>query len=346
MTESEAGRERAEQVPRAEQAGQVPQAKPVEPEMRAERREGNGYHEPVLSREVLEFLAPQGERLFMDGTVGGGGHTRQIVDSCLACRVIAVDRDPQALDHARSVLDDVRDRVRFVRSRFDDALSDIEIRDRGLDGALLDLGVSSHQLDVDGRGFTFRRGVALDMRMDTDEEHDAARFLAESTEERLTSVFRDYGEEPRARRLAREIVKRRTTERFETSDQLVAALSVALGRGPSAKEKARVFQAVRIAVNEEIQSLELGLPAIREALNDGGVLVVIAYHSLEDRVVKNAFREWSKSCICPPELPVCRCRGHALGKTLTRKPIRPDESETEKNPRARSARLRAWRRAA
>jgi 16S rRNA (cytosine1402-N4)-methyltransferase len=313
---------------------------------RAERREGTGYHEPVLSHEVLEFLAPEGERLYLDGTVGGGGHTRAILTECEECRVLAVDRDPAALEEARAALADLRGRVRFLHARFDAATDDPEVRDRGLDGALLDLGVSSHQLDADERGFAFRRGVALDMRMDSSGGGDAARLLAEASEERLAQIFRDFGEEPKARRLAREIVKRRATVPLTTSDELVAALSVTLGRSPSAQDKARIFQAVRIAVNEEMEALERALPAIREALHDGAVLVVIAYHSLEDRVVKNAFREWSKTCVCPPELPVCRCRGRALGTTLTRKPVRPSEAEVARNPRARSGRLRAWRRAA
>jgi len=304
------------------------------------------YHEPVLSDAVVELLSPRGERFYLDGTVGGGGHARRILEQCRACRILAVDRDPAALEEARVTLDEYRDRVRFLHSRFDHAPEDIEIRDRGLDGALLDLGMSSHQLDEESRGFAFRRGVALDMRMDTTEGNDAALLLASASEDRLAQVFRDYGEEPRARRLAREILKRRESAPVETSDDLVAALSVTLRRSPSQQDKARIFQAVRIAVNDELESLQMGLPAIREALNDRGVLVVIAYHSLEDRVVKNAFREWSKTCICPPELPLCQCRGVPLGETLTRKPVRPDQDEIERNPRARSARLRAWRRAA
>ena len=306
----------------------------------------SGYHEPVLADAVVGLLGPEGEGLFLDGTVGGGGHTRRILDTCPACRVVAVDRDPDALAEARSALESCRDRVRFVHGRFDEAVRDPEVRSEGLDGALLDLGVRSHQLDDDARGFTFRRGVALDMRMDASETDDAARFLAEASEERLTRVFRELGEEPRARRHAREVVKRRATEPLRTSDDLVAALTVALGRTATARDKARIFQAVRIAVNEELESLEQGLPALRDVLKAGGVLVVIAYHSLEDRMVKNAFREWSRECVCPPELPVCRCRGHALGESLTRKPMRPDDDEVERNPRARSARLRAWRRAA
>lgn len=314
----------------------------------AESAEGGTteYHEPVLVEEVLGYLRPSGEGLYMDGTVGGGGHARAILAACPDCRLLAVDRDAEALEEARTVLEEHRARVRFIHMRFDEVAADPEIRDRGLDGALLDLGVSSHQLDDDERGFAFRRGVALDMRMDTSSGRDAARFLAEASEEELASVFRELGEEPRARALAREIVKRRASEPLTSSDDLVAAMRVALRRSPSPRDKARIFQAVRIAVNRELEVLEEALPALRDALTDGGVLVVIAYHSLEDRVVKNAFRDWSKSCVCPPEWPVCRCRGEALGETLTRKPVRPSDDEVDANPRARSARLRAWRRAA
>ena len=304
------------------------------------------WHEPVMAQEVLDFLDPSGAGFYLDGTLGGGGHTRLILEACEECRVLGVDRDPEALAEAREVLSGHRARVRFLSARFDHAPSDPEVKDRGLDGALLDLGVSSHQLDADSRGFTFRRGAPLDMRMSPDAKRDAQALLAHASEDELTRIFRDYGEEPRGRRLAREVVKRRATVPLETSDDLVAALSVSLGRSPSAKEKARIFQAVRIAVNEEMEALEAGLPAIRDVLRAGGVLVVIAYHSLEDRAVKNAFREWSRTCVCPPELPICTCRGAALGETLTRKVLRPTDEEVARNPRARSARLRAWRRAA
>jgi 16S rRNA (cytosine1402-N4)-methyltransferase len=182
--------------------------------------------------------------------------------------------------------------------------------------------------------------------MDTGGGPDARSFLAEASEERLAQVFRDFGEEPKARRLAREVVKRRATSPLESSDDLVAALAVTLGRAPTMRDKARIFQAVRIAVNEELEALERGLPAIREVMRDGAVMVVISYHSLEDRLVKRAFREWSLACVCPPELMMCVCRGRPLGETLTKKPVRPSEEEMRANPRARSARLRAWRRAA
>jgi 16S rRNA (cytosine1402-N4)-methyltransferase len=306
------------------------------------------YHVPVLGSEVMDLLNPAGGGLWMDGTVGGGGHALLLLERCPGCRLLAVDRDPEALDRAREVLADHGHRVRFLQARFDRVPDDPEVRSEGLHGALLDLGVSSWQIDRQERGFTFARGAPLDMRMSgpADPGPTAADLLNEAPTEELERIFGEYGEERRAGALAREVVKRRRTETFRTSDPLVAALSVVRGRAPSARDKARIFQALRIAVNRELESLEEGLPALRDALLDGGVLAVIAYHSLEDRIVKRAFREWSRSCVCPPRIPVCRCRGRALGTTLTSSPVRPSEAEIRRNPRARSARLRAWRRAA
>lgn len=306
------------------------------------------YHDPVLGEEVMRYLAPRSAGLYLDGTVGGGGHALLLLERCPDCRLLAVDRDPDALAEAARVLQAHGDRVSFLAARFDAAPTDPEVEDRGLDGALLDLGVSSRQLDDLGRGFTFALGAPLDMRMGRGREdtESAADLLNRASEEELARLFREFGEERRARRLAREVVKRRSTEPFETSDQLVAALAVTLGRAPTSRDKARVFQALRIAVNDELESLAQALPTLRDALNQGAVLAVIAYHSLEDRVVKHAFREWSRSCVCPPEFPVCKCRGRSLGETLTRSPVRASEEEVERNPRARSARLRAWKRAA
>jgi 16S rRNA (cytosine1402-N4)-methyltransferase len=307
------------------------------------------YHEPVLLEEVLGFLAPEGEGVFLDGTLGGGGHSRAILDRCPGCRVLAVDHDPEALAEAERRLAPHAGRVRMLRSGFHEAVEAHGIRGPVLSGALLDLGVSSHQLDVDARGFAFRRGVPLDMRMGGAEQEDvvtAAELLNEEDEATLGRIFREYGEEPRGRRLAREVVRRRGNRPFEVSDDLVNALAAAVGRAPTSQEKARVFQALRIAVNREIERLEDALPRLRDALVPGGRLVVIAYHSLEDRVVKHTFREWSRSCICPPELPICVCRGRPLGETLTPKPVFPSGGELERNPRSRSARLRAWRKAA
>ena len=297
-----------------------------------------------MAFEAIERIRPSGSGLYLDGTVGGGGHARLLLKRCGGCRILAVDRDPQAITAARAALASFGSRVRFVQARFDEALDTPDVAEP-LSGALLDLGVSSHQLDVDERGFAFRRGVNLDMRMGAAEDGTptAAQLLNEATAGELARIFREYGEERRARRLAREVVARRERSPFRTSDDLVAVYSKTVGRSPSAKEKARIFQAVRIAINGELEALERGLGRIRRALVPEATLVVISYHSLEDRLVKNTFREWSSPCICPPGMPLCTCRGEPLGTTLTRTPIRPSDIEVAGNPRARSARLRAWR---
>jgi 16S rRNA (cytosine1402-N4)-methyltransferase len=303
---------------------------------------GGSYHEPVLAQEVLELLAPRAG-LYMDGTLGGGGHTRLLLDATEDCRVLGVDRDPEALAEAQRSLATYGARVRYLHSRFDHAVAGLA-EDERLAGALLDLGVSSHQLDEDSRGFTFRTGAVLDMRMDAESDMPtAADLLNEASADELVRIFRDYGEMPRARRLVRQIIGRRESPGIRTSDDLVAALRRTTTHAPSTKDKARIFQALRIAVNQEIEALEAALPAIRDVLEPGGVLAVISYHSLEDRVVKRAFREWSRSCVCPPELPICVCRGEPLGTTLTRSPVGASDVEIQRNPRSRSARLRAWR---
>lgn len=309
---------------------------------------GGGYHRPVLVEEVLDLMAPVEGGLYLDGTVGGGGHALALLTRCDTCRLLAVDRDPEALRHAEELLAAHRERVRFLEARFDRATEDIEVRSRGLDGALLDLGVSSHQIDEVERGFTFGPGAPLDMRMSPEDDSlsTAADILNEAPEEELARIFYEYAEERRGRRLAAEIVRRRSDRSFASSDDLVDAMYGTWGRAPTAQDKARIFQAVRIAVNRELEALEEALPAIREALNGGAVMVVLAYHSLEDRIVKNAFRDWSRDCVCPPGFPVCTCRGEPLGEVLTRKPVQASADEVEANPRSRSAKLRAWRKAA
>jgi 16S rRNA (cytosine1402-N4)-methyltransferase len=261
-------------------------------------------------------------------------------------RLIAVDRDPDALREAGRRLERFGDRVRLVRANYADAVEAADLAEGSLAGVLLDLGISSHQIDRDQRGFTFRPGAPLDMRMGQEAagEETAAELLNGLSEEALADVFYRFGEERRSRRLARVLVEMRADQPITTSDQLVAAMERALPR-PTAQDKARIFQALRIAVNREIEALEAALPRFRGALQAGGVLAVLSYHSLEDRVVKDHFREWSRQCVCPPALPVCRCRGVALGTMLTRKPVFAGEAEVSANPRARSARLRAWRRA-
>lgn len=293
--------------------------------------------------EVLEHLAPQRGGLFFDGTLGGGGHTEAILRAGAAARVIGVDQDMEALEVAGLRLEPYGDRVELVNANFADAA---EADGRALAGALLDLGVSSHQLDEAERGFSFRPGTTLDMRMAAVAgAPTAADLLNDWPESDLADVFYRYGEERRSRRLAAAVVRRRAEQPFRTSDDLNAVLDRFYGPRITVQDRARIYQALRIAVNDELAVLERALVALRERLESAGVFVVLSYHSLEDRIVKDAFREWSRECVCPPELPVCRCRGSALGRTLTRKPVMAGEDEVEANTRARSARLRAWKKA-
>jgi 16S rRNA (cytosine1402-N4)-methyltransferase len=306
----------------------------------------SSYHAPVMVEEVLRFLAPERGGVYLDGTLGGGGHAEAVLErgAEAGAEVIGVDRDPDALDTAGARLARYGERLRLVKANYADAVAAAGIGEGTLAGALLDLGISSHQIDETERGFTFRSGAPLDMRMGqgTEAEASAADLLNTLEEEELANLFYRFGEEKRSRRLARVIVEMRSRRPMATSDDLVEAIERSLTR-PTAQDRARIFQALRIAVNREIEGLESALPAIRDALAVGGVMVVLSYHSLEDRLVKDSFREWSRDCICPPQFPECRCRGVALGTALTRKPLSAGAAEVARNVRARSAHLRAWR---
>lgn len=285
--------------------------------------------------------------MFLDGTLGGGGHTEAILERGDRAEVIGVDRDPDAVRAAGNRLARFGARFRAVRANFADAVPAAEIPPGSLAGALLDLGVSSHQIDVDDRGFTFRPGAPLDMRMAgaTAGEATAAELLETLSERELAELFWRWGEERRSRRLARLLVEARERESLRTSDQLVDVIGRALGPASGPADRARIFQALRMAVNAEAAALEQALPRLRNALAPGGILAVLSYHSLEDRLVKHTFRDWSQRCSCPPALPICCCGGTAAGTLLTRKPVSASPEEVAANPRARSARLRGWRRA-
>ncbi len=293
------------------------------------------YHDPVLAAEIATLAA--GCRRAVDGTVGGGGHTRLLRDQGAA--VLAVDRDPTALHHARARLGD--DAVRWLEGGFADEHVLRIAAEFAPEFVLLDLGVSSRQLDDDARGFTFRPGARLDMRMGKT-GRTAADILNGLPPERLAAVFRDYGDERRARRLASVVVRRRRRAPFATSDDLVNAIREALGPRTGPPHFARLFQALRIAVNDELDQLSRALPAYRDTLAPGGRLAVISYHSGEDRIVKHAFREWTRACVCPPRQPVCTCRGISLGRLDPARPVTPTAEEIAVNPRARSARLRGF----
>ena len=302
------------------------------------------YHAPVMVDEVSALFA--GAKEVLDCTLGGGGHSEALLSS--GSSVVALDRDEAAIAEARERLASYEASGRFLALRGNFAELDRvpELAGRKFDGILADLGVSSHQIDVDERGFSFRPGALLDMRMDRRSTTTAAELLNTLDEPNLSHIFRDYGDEPRANRLAREITRRRDRKPMHVSDDLVDAIRGAFGARMGPGDFARFFQAVRIAVNDELGGLERALPLLRDRLRPEGILAVIAYHSGEDRLAKHTMREWSMECICPPRQLQCTCRGHALGKVVTKRATIASQAEKSSNPRSRSARLRAWRSAA
>ncbi len=303
-------------------------------------------HLPVLPRETLALLAAQPGEVVVDATVGQGGHAEALLEAIgPAGRLLGIDRDPAALDAAGRVL--ARFGGRFVALRGDHRDFARLLGDAGVrlvDGVLLDLGVSSAQLDDPERGFSFSADGPLDMRMDPDSELTAARLLAELSEQELARIFWRYGEERRSRAIARAIVRERTRGPLLRTVQLARLLERALGaagRRSRIHPATRTFQALRITVNGELEALDSSLAQAVAALRSGGRLVVIAFHSLEDRIVKNSFRTLANPCVCPPALPVCGCGRQSQIRILTSRPLRPSPAEIASNPRSRSARLRA-----
>ncbi len=308
----------------------------------------SAHHRPALLDETMRLLVG-GPGLYLDGTVGGGGHAAALLERCPDGRLLGLDVDPEAVAAAGERLAAFAGRFRLVRTSFLALSEPASALAAGepFAGALLDLGVSSRQLDSDRRGFTFRRGAPLDMRMDpAGDAPTAAAVLASAPASELARVFR-AGQAPRPRALAARVAERRARRRLRSSDDLVGVLESALGRRSTHGEKARLFQALRMRVNGELEALARALPAIRDRLAPGAALVVVAYHSVEDRAVKRAFRAWSyPAADLPPKLPAPPAGAAPLGRTLTPKPVRASAAEIRRNPRARPARLRAWRRAA
>lgn len=296
-------------------------------------------HLPVLLEPILARAT--GAARVVDGTLGHGGHAAGFIGQGAA--VLGIDRDPDAIATARDRV--ASDRLTVLEAPYASARALDAVAAFAPDFILLDLGVSSRQLDDESRGFTFRPGAPLDMRMGRD-GLTAADWLAESSAGELRRVFAEYADEPRAARLAAEVERRRERAPFRTSDDLVNAIRGALGARTGPGDFARIFQAVRIAVNDELAGLEAALPRFRDALRGGGTLAVISYHSGEDRLVKRAFHAWSKGCICPPAFPQCICGQQPLGETVPRRAIVAPEPEIALNPRARSARLRFFQKKA
>lgn len=294
-------------------------------------------HEPVLAAEVAEVFKPLPSGVVVDATFGGGGHTRRLLTEMRpGSRIVGIDRDPDALANAG-----LGDSVEVLSGNFSQ-LSGL-LAEAGVEspvGVLFDLGVSSHQLDEGSRGFSYRHDGPLDMRMGPDAAISAEEIVNDWDQARLASIIRRYGEEPRANRIAAAIVAARPiTSTGHLAEVIAEATPAALRRkGHPAR---RVFQAIRIAVNDELEAIRSGLDQAIDVLAPGGRCAVISYHSLEDRIVKRRFTQGAGNCVCPPDLPVCVCGQAAELRILTRRPIEPSEAEIERNPRARSARLRA-----
>lgn len=298
------------------------------------------WHEPVLRDEVVALLQPAPGRVYLDGTLGGGGHAGALLAA--GADVVALDRDAESLEHARERLRSCGDRFTAVQGNFADAAQIPAVMARApYDGAVLDLGVSSHQLDSAERGFSFRHDGPLDMRMDPSGGEPAALLVNSADEAELVRIFREFGEEPQSRRVARAIVAERERLPFTRTGQLAALIEKVLGRRGRIHPATRVFQALRLAVNDELGSLRRALVTIPPLLKAGARFVIITFHSLEDRAVKTFFRGGSERWLDRPEWPAPRPNPDWRFRDLTRKPVLPGEAETSRNPRSRSARLRA-----
>ncbi|HUA11351.1 MAG TPA: 16S rRNA (cytosine(1402)-N(4))-methyltransferase RsmH [Solirubrobacteraceae bacterium] len=316
----------------------------------ADRGTDGGGHVPVMAGELVSLLGTGAGDTVVDCTFGDGGHARAVAER-LGPRgtLIAIDRDPVAQKRFERLADELTCALRFIRSPYAQALA--QLGDEGVvaDAVYFDLGVSSMQVDTRERGFSYSYDAPLDMRMDPEQELTAREFVANADERQLARVLRDYGEERYATPIARAIVRRRAEAPIETTLQLVEAISAAVPapvRFAGGHPAKRSFQALRIAVNDELGQLDAALPLAWQLLRDGGVLAAISFHSLEDRRVKRFIGELARGCVCPPELPVCVCGHEPEAQPLTPRPLTPSEDERDANPRAASAKLRAARKIA
>ena len=306
------------------------------------------HHVSVLLNECIEGLSIDKDGIYVDGTLGGAGHSYEICKRLDAGRLIGIDQDMNAINAAKERLKEFGDKVAFVNDNFSNIKNILnELGIEKVDGFLLDIGVSSHQLDEAGRGFSYMQDAPLDMRMDITKPLSAYEVVNEYSEEEINNVIFKYGEERWAKRIAQFIVEQRAQKPIETTFELVDVIKKAVPKGArkdGPHPAKRTFQAIRIEVNGELEILERTVDDMTEALNKGGRLCIITFHSLEDRIVKNAFRKQENPCTCPHEFPVCVCGKKPLAKVITRKPIVPSDEELEINHRARSAKLRVLER--
>ena len=300
-------------------------------------------HIPVLLEPTIELLDIKSNGIYVDGTLGGAGHSKEILKKTKINRLIGIDQDEEALAAAKENLKDF-DNVTYVHDNFkniDDILDELEIQE--VDGILVDIGVSSYQIDAAERGFSFRFDAKLDMRMDKSKSFSAYELVNEYSEEELTRVIRDYGEEKFARSIARHIVKRRESGAISTTKELedIVLKSVPRYRGQDGKSNVqRTFQAIRIEVNQELEVLKVFIDKAVSKLKKGGRLAIISFHSLEDRIVKQKFKELATGCICPPDFPICVCGHKPIVKLVTKHPVDATNEELKRNPRSAPAKLR------
>lgn len=304
-------------------------------------------HKSVLLDECIEGLHIKPDGIYVDGTLGGGGHSYEILKRIKTGKLIGIDRDIEAIQAAKEKLKEFSrfETVHDNHANIRHILNTLQME--GVDGILLDLGVSSYQLDEAGRGFSYMHDAPLDMRMNREDSFSAYEVVNQYSEEKLTTIFFDYGEERYARSIARNIVKKRENHLIETTLALVEIIKQAMpGKALNEKQHPakRVFQAIRIEVNEELTKLKQAIIDSVMSLNDGGRLAVITFHSLEDKIVKHAYEECEGRCTCPKDFPVCVCHFKSYGRIITKKPILASEAELEENPRARSAKLRVFER--
>ncbi len=301
-------------------------------------------HVPVLLNEVIEGLNIKEDGIYIDGTLGGAGHSQHIVKKLTTGKLIGIDQDENALKKAREVLEDYNKNTVLVHSNYeniDQVLTELGI-DR-VDGILLDIGVSSHQLDEETRGFSYNKDASLDMRMDMTNSFTAKELVNTYSEKELEDIIWNYGEERWAKRIAEFIVEERKEKPIETTLELVSIIKKAIPkevRRKGSHPAKKTFQGIRIEVNRELDVLENSIPKMVRFLKPGGRLAIITFHSLEDRIVKNSFKELYKDCICPPEFPQCVCDKTREIEIITRRPIVPSKKEINENLRSRSAKLR------